>query len=106
VTYTCAACGGTFTSGWSEAEAAAEARNAFGVDLTQDPTMVVVCDACYKAMTAAVPPKEWLAATGLKPIDLPPPSFTCPDCGMKSFNPHDVLNRYCGACHRFVDDPR
>jgi hypothetical protein len=35
-----------------------------------------------------------------------PPSFTCPDCGMVSYNPNDISNRYCGACCRFVDDPR
>jgi hypothetical protein len=31
-------------------------------------------------------------------------SFICPRCGKRSFNPHDVSARYCGACHRFVDD--
>lgn len=23
-------------------------------------------------------------------------------CGRISYNPHDVINRYCGACHRFI----
>ena len=59
--YTCAACGGTFEKQWSDEEAAAESRQAFGVDIHSDPTMVVVCDSCYKTMTAAVPPKEWAA---------------------------------------------
>jgi hypothetical protein len=30
---------------------------------------------------------------------LPPPSFTCPRCGATSYNPNDVLEGYCGACH-------
>jgi hypothetical protein len=31
-------------------------------------------------------------------------AFTCPFCGAVSHNPNDALNRYCGRCHRFVDD--
>jgi hypothetical protein len=31
--------------------------------------------------------------------------FPCPVCGMISQDGNDVANRYCGACHRFVDDP-
>jgi hypothetical protein len=27
------------------------------------------------------------------------PSFKCPDCGLVSFNPIDVEEGYCGACH-------
>lgn len=30
-------------------------------------------------------------------------SITCPRCGRTSWNPNDVLNRYCGACHLFHD---
>ena len=33
------------------------------------------------------------------------PSFVCPRCGAKSFNPNDIAARYCGRCHAFVDDP-
>lgn len=29
------------------------------------------------------------------------PSFTCPDCNMTSYNPNDILHRYCGNCHEF-----
>jgi hypothetical protein len=29
------------------------------------------------------------------------PSFTCPRCGRTSYNPHDIRERYCGACHSF-----
>jgi len=25
-------------------------------------------------------------------------------CGTVSFNRHDVAHRYCGRCHRFIDD--
>lgn len=32
------------------------------------------------------------------------PSFCCPRCRRRSFNPHDVAERYCGACHLFTED--
>jgi len=32
------------------------------------------------------------------------PSLTCPFCGRVSYNRNDVTQRYCGACHRFLDD--
>lgn len=28
-------------------------------------------------------------------------SITCPRCERTSYNPNDVLNKYCGACFRF-----
>lgn len=28
-------------------------------------------------------------------------SITCVKCRLSSSNPHDVANRYCGACHEF-----
>ena len=31
--------------------------------------------------------------------------FVCPLCSTISVNPNDVRERYCGRCHRFVDDP-
>lgn len=34
----------------------------------------------------------------------PRPSFTCPQCGRTSYNQNDIRERYCGACHAFVDD--
>jgi hypothetical protein len=33
-----------------------------------------------------------------------PRVFVCPVCRMTSANPNDVATRYCGNCHRFVDD--
>jgi ribosomal protein L37E len=32
------------------------------------------------------------------------PSITCPRCGKVSYNPTDVEQRYCGACHAFHQD--
>jgi hypothetical protein len=32
-------------------------------------------------------------------------SFTCPLCKAVSYNLNDIVNRYCGRCHVFVDDP-
>lgn len=29
------------------------------------------------------------------------PAFTCPACSAVSYNVTDVLECYCGACHRF-----
>jgi len=29
-------------------------------------------------------------------------SFKCPKCGMVSWNPNDVRERYCGNCHAFM----
>jgi hypothetical protein len=30
--------------------------------------------------------------------------ITCLDCGLTSWNPNDVAERYCGGCHEFHDD--
>lgn len=32
----------------------------------------------------------------------PPESFTCPVCGMTSYNPNDVQHSYCGNCHEWT----
>jgi hypothetical protein len=32
------------------------------------------------------------------------PSITCPVCGRTSYNPNDVVQRYCGNCHQFHDN--
>jgi hypothetical protein len=29
-------------------------------------------------------------------------SFTCPKCGMVSYNPNDIAHGYCGNCHDFT----
>ena len=36
----------------------------------------------------------------------PRPSFDCPKCHARSFNPNDIANLYCGRCHQFVEDMR
>ena len=28
-------------------------------------------------------------------------SITCPRCGMTSYSPRDIAERYCGNCHQF-----
>lgn len=33
------------------------------------------------------------------------PSITCPDCGLTSYNPHDIAQKYCGFCHWWTSDP-
>jgi len=57
-TYTCAACGGTFLDGWTEAKAREEARREFG-DVYYSQTMEVVCDDCYRLMKALMSPRAW-----------------------------------------------
>jgi ribosomal protein L37E len=32
------------------------------------------------------------------------PSFTCPRCGMTSYNPDDIREGYCGNCHDWTRD--
>jgi ribosomal protein L37E len=31
-------------------------------------------------------------------------SITCVRCGLKSYNINDVVQRYCGNCHRFHEE--
>jgi hypothetical protein len=31
-------------------------------------------------------------------------AIKCLSCGRVSHNPHDVQNRYCGHCHKFLED--
>jgi hypothetical protein len=31
------------------------------------------------------------------------PSYTCPICGWRSYNLHDIAERYCGHCHGWDD---
>lgn len=31
-------------------------------------------------------------------------SITCYTCGLASYNPNDIENKYCGNCHKFHDD--
>jgi hypothetical protein len=33
------------------------------------------------------------------------PSFTCPVCGRTSYNPNDVREQWCGACHGATGHP-
>jgi ribosomal protein L37E len=32
-----------------------------------------------------------------------PPSFVCPLCGLRSYHPKDVTERFCAKCG-FIDD--
>lgn len=34
------------------------------------------------------------------------PSYTCPKCHATSYNPHDIEQLYCGACHTFAQSLR
>jgi hypothetical protein len=37
--------------------------------------------------------------------ETPPPAFTCPVCGAKSWHPEDGRQGYCGRCHAHTGDP-
>lgn len=30
-------------------------------------------------------------------------TYTCPECGALSHNPHDEAERYCGRCHQYEE---
>lgn len=32
--------------------------------------------------------------------------FSCPDCGIESFNPNDIREGYCGRCHGWTGKAR
>lgn len=34
------------------------------------------------------------------------PTYTCPRCGMTSYNLNDIREKYCGNCHRFEESQR
>jgi hypothetical protein len=60
--FTCASCGGTFTTSadWSDADALIEFQGAFSEEmrtLDAEPP-AEVCDVCYKAMMADCSPEE------------------------------------------------
>lgn len=58
--YICSLCKGSFETGRPEEEANKEALDNFGVEnASRNPTMVVVCDDCYRKMTNIIPPKTW-----------------------------------------------
>lgn len=48
--YTCAQCGGTFSTDWSEEEVAAEAAEVFPDQIEAGQDFAVVCDVCYRVM--------------------------------------------------------
>lgn len=33
------------------------------------------------------------------------PYIHCHTCGLKSYNPNDIRERYCGNCHKFLTIP-
>lgn len=53
--------------------------------------------------------RHYIALHGIKAWELPSLGFRelfrCPHCTLMSHNPSDLANRYCGACHRFADEP-
>ncbi len=57
--YKCAKCREEFESDWSEDEANAEALELWGCEYANTHAgMQVVCDDCFQAMTAIMPPSH------------------------------------------------
>jgi|SRR5882672_2239100 len=50
--------------------------------------------------------RHYIALHGIATADLPALGFrelfVCPSCRRVSFNPTDLRERYCGACHTWV----
>lgn len=57
MTYTCAMCGETFESGWTDAEAQAEALRDFGPIPKTDQRLV--CDVCYEKFKPSQQPERY-----------------------------------------------
>lgn len=55
-TYTCEHCHNTYESGWSDEEAADEAKDLWGIESTKAPDIAVICDDCFNAMMSPVVP--------------------------------------------------
>ena len=78
--FTCEACGGTFTKTRSDAEAEREARDIFGVD-SRRGKMAVVCDVCLDKLIvswgALCPYRDECVSTGCGNLG----QHHCPYCG-------------------------
>jgi hypothetical protein len=59
--FTCAECKGTFEKGWTDEEAWQEADELWMPDELAAGTDVI-CDTCFQAIIAAVPPEVWRAS--------------------------------------------
>lgn len=55
-------------------------------------------------MTEPIDSEGFTTESPNSPKIVPQPSYTCPRCGRTSYNPNDLAQRYCGACHAFEKD--
>jgi ribosomal protein S27AE len=67
--------------------------------LRERPQTAIVCNVCYEPTSGVNIP-----APGALEEAREPPSYVCPRCGARSFNPNDIRERYCGRCHVFQED--
>jgi hypothetical protein len=65
----------------------------------------VLCNACVSCLRDKGVRCVTVLEAALGGGEDPPPLFVCKICGARSWNPNDARERYCGRCHRFVDDP-
>lgn len=54
---------------------------------------------------AGQPPK-CSCADAMETSNCPVHSIKCPQCGMTSFNPNDICEKYCGNCNQYHDTMR
>lgn len=45
-----------------------------------------------------------LCGQPVRPTQAQRPSFTCPRCSARSYNPNDIKYGYCGRCHAYTGD--
>ena len=62
--FQCARCGGIFTKGWSDEEAAEEARQFSPEEMAYG--VAVICDPCYEAFMKWLPANRTLPHNGIK----------------------------------------
>lgn len=48
---------------------------------------------------------RWVCGLHERAAATPPTSFTCPRCDRTSYNPNDIREGYCGACHNWTGQP-
>jgi hypothetical protein len=58
---------------------------------------------CPVPAIAVLPPESFERQGTTYTISKDGQSITCLICGMTSYNPNDVRERYCGNCHGFHD---
>jgi hypothetical protein len=57
-------------------------------------------------MLTLQPPRDWRQTGQSYELLDDGRAIRCLACGLTSYHPRDVAEKYCGFCHRFHEDPR